>query len=172
MEGVIELPVSEVAERSGVNRGTIYRWWPTSTDLLTDAVAFHWDYRMEPPNTGSWEGDVRWVMTEVSDLAGESVERAIMVAVATGQYPAFNELIMDAWRGSLPQWFAMVERAVTRGEVRPDVDPYGVLTLMMTPFMAMALLGGMGTSDPQRLESMVSMILRATVADGLPLSGH
>ncbi|MGV0780834.1 TetR/AcrR family transcriptional regulator C-terminal ligand-binding domain-containing protein [Mycolicibacterium sp. XJ775] len=170
MEGAVELSVSQVAERSGVNRGTVYRWWPTSTDLLTDAVAFHWDYRMAPPGMGSWEGDVRWVMTEVSELVGEPVERAIMVAVATGKHPDFNELIMDAWRRSLPQWFAMVERAVARGEVRPDVDPYGVLTLMMTPFIAMALLGGMETS-PQRLESLISLVLRATVPN-LPLSGH
>lgn len=163
VEGVIELPVSEVAERSGVNRGTVYRWWPTPADLLTDAVAFHWDYRMDAPDSGSWEGDVRAVMTVVAALVDEPVERAIMVAVTTGQYPAFNELIMDAWRRSLPQWFAMVERGIARGEVRAGVDPYAVLTIMMTPFIAMALLGGGGTSQ-RRLESSIELVLRATAA--------
>jgi AcrR family transcriptional regulator len=162
VEGVVELPVTEVADRSGVNRATIYRWWPAPAHLLADAVAFHWDHRIDAPDTGSWEGDVRAVVTEVAALVDEPVERAIMAAMTTGRYPAFNEVVMGAWRKSLPQWTGMVQRAIDRGEVRPQVDPYSVVRIIMAPLIATALLGEGGTS-PHELELLVDLVLRATV---------
>lgn len=162
VEGKVELPVSEVAERSGVNRGTVYRWWPTAGELLTDAVLFHYDQRIVPPDTGSWDGDVRAVMVAVADLMDEPVERAIMGAMATGRYPALNELMLQAWHNSLPQWIEMVERGVDRGEVRPGTDAEAVLGLMMGPLTLPALFGGGSTSE-QMLESLTELILQATV---------
>jgi AcrR family transcriptional regulator len=161
VEGVVELPVAEVAERSGVNRATVYRWWPTPAELLADAVAFHWDYRIDAPDTGSWEGDVRATMAEAMALVDEPVERAIMAAMATGRYPEFNAVVMDAWQKSLPQWTGMVQRAVDRGEVRPGVDPHTVVNMMLAPLIATALLGRRGTS-PHELELLIELVRRAT----------
>lgn len=161
VEGVVELPVAEVADRSGVNRATVYRWWPTPADLLADAVAFHWDYRIDAPDTGSWEGDVRSAMTEAVALVDEPVERAIMAAMATGRYPEFNAVVTDAWTKSLPQWVGMVERAVDRGEVRPEADPISVVNLMLAPLIATSLLGRRGTS-PHELELLIELVCRAT----------
>ncbi|MGW0664209.1 TetR-like C-terminal domain-containing protein [Streptodolium elevatio] len=158
---MVELPAAEVADRSGVNRATVYRWWPTPADLLADAVAFHWDYRIDAPDTGSWEGDVRSAMTEAVALVDEPVERAIMAAMATGRYPEFNAVVTDAWTKSLPQWVGMVERAVDRGEVRPEVDPISVVNLMLAPLIATSLLGRRGTSL-QDLEMLIELVYRAT----------
>ncbi|WP_436775959.1 TetR-like C-terminal domain-containing protein [Yinghuangia sp. YIM S09857] len=163
VEGMVELPATEVAGRSGVNRATIYRWWPTPADLLADAVAFHWDHRIDPPDTGSWEGDVRAVVTEVAALVDEPVERAIMAAMATGRYPAFSAVVMGAWRKSLPQWTGMVQRAVDRGEVRPEVDPYSVVKILLAPLIATSLLGEGGTS-PHELDQLIDLVCRATTA--------
>ena len=60
---------------------------------------FHYDRRIDPPDTGSWEGDVRAAITETAALVDEPVERALMVAMTTRRYPAFNKLMTDA---SLP----------------------------------------------------------------------
>lgn len=161
VEGVVELPVAEVANRSGVNRATVYRWWPTPVDLLADAVAFHWDYRIDAPDTGSWEGDVRSAMTDAVALVDEPVERAIMAAMTTGRYPAFNAVVTDAWQKSLPQWVGMVQRAIDRGEVRPGVDPHSVVNLMLAPLIATSLLGRRGTF-PHELELLIELVLQAT----------
>jgi AcrR family transcriptional regulator len=164
VEGVVDLPVSEVAERSGVNRGTVYRWWPTTTDLLIDATVFHWDKRLDPPDTGSWEGDVRAVMGRVAALVEEPVERAIIGAVTTGRYPAFTELVNGVWNRSLPDWFEMIDRAVRRGEVRPDVDRDSVVSMMMSPLISRSLFGVSRTS-PEQLEHLIDLVCRATAAD-------
>lgn len=163
VEGVVELPVSEVAERSGVNRGTVYRWWPTPTDLLIDATAFHWNQRLDPPDTGSWEGDVRAVVVLIGALMEEPVERAIIAAVTTGRYPAFSDLVVDVWNQNLPEWWGMVERGIGRGEVRPDVDPDCVVSLMMSPLISRSLFGVSRTS-PQQLEHLIDLVCRATEA--------
>jgi AcrR family transcriptional regulator len=161
VEGIVELPVSEVAERSGVNRGTVYRWWPTPTDLLIDAVAFHWDFRLDPPDTGSWEGDVRAVMELVASLVEEPVERAIFAAVTTGRYPEFAALVVEMWNRALPEWHGMVGRAIGRGEVRPEVDPDSVFSMMMSPLISRSLFGVTRTS-PEQLEGLIDLVLRAT----------
>jgi AcrR family transcriptional regulator len=161
VEGVVELPVSDVAERSGVNRGTVYRWWPTPTDLLIDATAFHWNQHLDPPDTGSWEGDVRAVMALTAALVEEPVERAIISAVTTGRYPAFRDLVVDVWNQSLPAWYGMVERGIGRGEVRPEVDPDTVVSLMMSPLISRSLFGVSRTS-PEQLENLIDLVCRAT----------
>jgi AcrR family transcriptional regulator len=164
VEGVVELPVSEVAERSGVNRGTVYRWWPTPTDLLIDATVFHWDQRLDPPDTGSWLGDVRAVMELTAALVEEPVERAIIAAVTTGRYPAFRDLVVDVWNKSLPEWYGMVQRGIGRGEVRPEVDHESVVSLMMSPLISRSLFGDSRTS-PEQLEHLIDLVWRATRAE-------
>jgi hypothetical protein len=145
-----------------VNRGTVYRWWPTPVDLLNDAVAFHWD-QMVVPDTGSWEGDVRAVITALAGQAEDPVERAIMVAMTTGRYPEFNQFILDVWRRSVPQWVEMVRRAIDRGEVRPEADPHTVLNCMMSPLIATSLIGE-GRISPRELELLIEFVCRATAA--------
>ena len=161
VEGKVELPIAEVAERSGVNRGTVYRWWPTQATLLNDAVSFHWDYRIKAPETGSWAGDVRVVLTELASLADEPVERAIMATWATGRYPDFNHVMMRAWRNARPHWFEMVGRAIGRGEVSPDVDPAIVLSMMMAPHITKSLFEGRAMT-PQEVDMLAILVCRAT----------
>jgi AcrR family transcriptional regulator len=162
VEGLIELPVAEVAERSGVNRGTVYRWWPTPADLLIDATALHWNHRLEPPDTGAWAGDVRAVIFMYAALVDEPVERAIMIAMTTGRYPAFTDLIMDVWRQIAPQWFGMIGRAVGRGEVSAEIDPAMLLHMMLAPAVSVSLFEGRALSSDE-IESLVTLICRATL---------
>jgi AcrR family transcriptional regulator len=111
-EGRVELPIAEVAERSGVNRGTVYRWWPTPTELLDDALAFHARHRTHDPDTGSWAGDVREFITQFAELAVNPIERGIMATMISGRYPSLNEAMMSSYRSDVPHWHAMVGRAI------------------------------------------------------------
>jgi AcrR family transcriptional regulator len=160
-QGKAELPVAEVAERSGVNRGTVYRWWPTPTELLNDALAFHARHRTDAPDTGSWEKDVRVFVTQLADLAVDPVERGIMATMISGRYPAVNETLMNVYRRDLPQWFAMVGRAVGRGEIHPDIDPAILLHMMLSPAVSVSLFEGRALTHKE-IESLVTLVCRAT----------
>ncbi len=160
-EGKVELPIAEVAERSGVNRGTVYRWWPTATELLNDALAFHARHRTEAPDTGAWESDVRALITGLASLAADPVERGIMATMISGRYPSLNDAMMGWYRNDLPNWFAMVGRAIGRGEVDPDVDPAIVLQMMLAPAVSVSLFEGRALTH-QEIDSLVRLVCRAT----------
>src|SRR5450631_87981 len=49
--------VDEISRRSGVAKTTIYRHWPTRTDLLRDACSTL-STPLDTPDTGSFEADV------------------------------------------------------------------------------------------------------------------
>ncbi|VEG47094.1 Putative transcriptional regulator, TetR family [Mycolicibacterium flavescens] len=162
-EGKVELPIAEVAARSGVNRGTIYRWWPTSAALLDDALVFHTRHRTDAPDTGAWESDVRSLIAELTSLAADPVERAIMATVISGRYPSLNDAMMGWFRNDRSQWLAMIERGVGRGEVSADVDPAMVLHMMLAPAVSVSLFEGRALTS-QEIDSLVALVCRATAA--------
>ncbi len=48
-----------VAERAGVSKATIYRWWPTKETLALDALYTEWaTARPAPRDTGSLRDDL------------------------------------------------------------------------------------------------------------------
>jgi AcrR family transcriptional regulator len=50
--------VDEIAERAGVSKATIYRWWPTKETLALDALFHEWETAPSLPDTGSLRGDL------------------------------------------------------------------------------------------------------------------
>ncbi|CRZ16500.1 TetR/AcrR family transcriptional regulator C-terminal ligand-binding domain-containing protein [Mycolicibacterium neworleansense] len=166
-EGKVELPIAEVAERSGVNRGTVYRWWPTSTELLTDALAFHARHRLDTPDTGAWESDVRALVTQLASLAADPVERGIMATMISGRYPSLDNAMMSWYRNDLPHWLAMIGRGIGRGEVSRDVDPAMVLQMMLTPAVSISLFDGRALTRDE-IDSLVTLVCRATTVPRSP----
>lgn len=160
-EGKIDLPIAEVAERSAVHRGTIYRWWPTSTELLDDAIRFHARHRTDAPDTGTWEGDVRALITGLASLAADPVERGLMAAVISGRYPSLSDALMSWFRDDLPQWFAMVDSAIDRGEVCADVDRSALLRMMLAPAVTVSLFDGRAMTADE-IDSLVALVCSAT----------
>jgi AcrR family transcriptional regulator len=55
--GISGVSFEEVSRRSGVAKTTIYRYWPTRSALLFDAV-MEFAPRLQMPATGSTEGDL------------------------------------------------------------------------------------------------------------------
>ena len=48
-----------VAERAGVSKATIYRWWPTKETLALDALYAEWATAVPAPrDTGTLRGDL------------------------------------------------------------------------------------------------------------------
>src|ERR1700761_1847970 len=67
--GVGGFSVDEVARRSGVAKTTIYRHWPTREALVIDACSRISD-EQEVPDTGTLEGDLAAILTNIGHLLG------------------------------------------------------------------------------------------------------
>ena len=57
--GLGAVSMDAVAERAGVSKATIYRWWPTKETLALEALYHEWDTaRPSSRDTGSLRGDL------------------------------------------------------------------------------------------------------------------
>ncbi|WP_394826380.1 TetR/AcrR family transcriptional regulator [Pendulispora albinea] len=120
--GYAGLRVDEIAARSGVNKTTIYRRWPTKDDLVL--AALHWisPYK-HPPNTGSMREDLLAMLRGMAEAAstpkGLAIYRAIQIERAQ---PAFEPLLARLKVELLASRQAIFDRAMERGELPSWTD--------------------------------------------------
>lgn len=153
----------EVAERAGVNRRTIYRWWPTHDLLLAEALEQH-ARDIEVPDTGSLPGDLRAFAQRVAVFAAEPVDLTITRIMVSGLHPEFNQAILDHFAPVMAGWYAMLEGAVRRGEASDHHLPVTVINALVAPLFLAPLTSGEAMSS-ERVDQVVDLILDAVGAD-------
>ncbi|MFE2734892.1 TetR/AcrR family transcriptional regulator [Streptomyces sp. NPDC056723] len=125
--GYEKLTIAGIAARAGVGKDTIYRWWPSKSMVVVDAVLSesHPFHTAPPARTGSVHRDVQnWVHTLARDYvepAGASRVRALTAAAS--EDPATAELLYA--RYTQTQRTVLIDRlqeAADDGELRPDAD--------------------------------------------------
>src|SRR4051794_2877679 len=139
-DGQTDFGPADVALRSGVSRATVYRWWPTKADLLREGLAVHTGRRLDPPDTGSWQGDLRALARQLAAFFSDPVELALDAIMASGSAPDFDALVLETFEPVFAAWRALVDRARQRGDVRADVDPDTVLLSLASPLLVIPLL--------------------------------
>lgn len=166
-EGTIDFTTVEVAERAGVSRRTIYRWWPTQADLLAEALEQHVG-TVETPDTGSWAGDLRAFAHQVAAFAAAPVDLALTRIMATARHPELNEAILTHYAPVLLAWQEMLRRAVSRGEASERHAPDAVLNIVLAPLFLAPLTTGHAPAAAA-VDQVVDLVLDATApGDGPP----
>ena len=93
-EDQLDLGPVEVADRAGVSRATIHRWWPTKEELLREALTLHTSV-LDVPDTGTWAGDLRALATELAAFFSDPTEVSLNAIMASGTHPEFTP---PCWR--------------------------------------------------------------------------
>jgi AcrR family transcriptional regulator len=159
-EGRVDLTPGEVAERSGVSRSTIYRWWPTAADLLRETLAAH-TRRLDVPDTGSWSSDVYALITQLAAFFSDPIERAQNAVMASGLHPEFNAFLLDYFMPIVETWQQVVQRGIDRGEVDPEVEPSAVVSMITSPLLVTTVLERRDPT-PAELAQISKLVIRAT----------
>lgn len=163
-EGRIDFTTVELAERAGVSRKTVYRWWPTQNDLLIEGLSMH-VRQVVSPDTGSWETDVREFAHQVAEYAADPVEVATAALMATRRHPEFGDLVVEQYDTVRQGWQQMVVRAIERGEATNEHPPVAVINTLVSPlFMAPMMLGRQ--ANDEEIERIVKIVLAATRPPG------
>src|SRR6202034_2408276 len=92
--GLSAVSMDAVAERAGVSKATIYRWWPTKETLALDALYTEWAAASPPPaDTGSLRGDLLSLLSPWARLASSRPYGRVIAALLTEAQtdPAFAE---------------------------------------------------------------------------------
>jgi AcrR family transcriptional regulator len=156
-EGRTDFGPADIAARSGVSRATIYRWWPTRTDLLREALSVHTGRRIDPPDTGTWQGDLRGLARKLAAFFSDPAEVAQNAIMASGEAPDYEALVLEIYAPVFDAWRAMIERARSRGELRDDVDADTVLLALASPLLVVPLLfhGTLTATQVRRIADLV-----------------
>lgn len=158
-EGRTTFTTVEVAERAGVNRRTIYRWWPTQDLLLAEALSQH-ARDIEVPDTGSLADDVRAFAQRVAVFAADPVDLTMTRIMVSGSFPEFNQAVIEHFAPIMAGWYAMLERAVERGDASSRHLPETVINSLVSPLFLAPLTGGDALS-PARVDQVVDLVLAA-----------
>ncbi|MFE0136792.1 TetR/AcrR family transcriptional regulator [Streptomyces sp. NPDC059037] len=131
-DGFASMTIEGIAEESGVNKTTIYRWWPSKSALLGAAMIDAPLLELPMPDTGDLRGDLEQLVDNlIKLLTGQpsgSVARAVLGA-ALGD-AGLATYIRDFFADRLAREQAVVDRAVERGELPPGTDTMLLMDLL------------------------------------------
>lgn len=131
--GYAALRIEDVAERSGVNKTSIYRRWPTKVDLVTAAI-WHFTEAPDPPDTGSVREDllhlVRYSAARASTPVGRGIMRMLQLERAE---PDVERVSRELAKVHLAPRRAVIEQAIRRGELPAGTNVELVIELVFAP---------------------------------------
>lgn len=136
------LTVANVARAAGVAETTVYRHWPTPADLAAGAVGHLAEADNPVPDTGTLEGDLRALLSQISELLRRpEVERILRAAAALDTAnPSSVEARKSFWQKRFAGAAVIVERAVQRGELGLDTEPDTLIEYLVAPTYVRLLL--------------------------------
>jgi len=128
------MTMDKVARRAGTNKNAIYRRWPHRAALGIAAYKHLADARTPAPDTGSLRGDALELLRQ-ANATWSSPRGAILrdLLAAAVDEPVLLELLREQAGGSAMNaaWFALLSRAVARGEAPAEAVHPRVATLPM-----------------------------------------
>ena len=134
--GLAATSMDAVAERAGVSKATIYRWWDSKELLALDALYAAWDSRPVTRETGTLRAEMlALVRPWVRLVAAGPSARILTALLAEAQNdPEFGQ----AYRAHFveprrDQARAVFSRAIARGEIPDGVDVEVAIDLLWGP---------------------------------------
>jgi AcrR family transcriptional regulator len=157
-QGVAGTTIEGVAADAGVGKTTIYRRWPTKTDLILAAIS---DIVPpgDPPDTGTMAGDMAALAeTQRRRLAGAGLSGIVPRVLAESMsdpelHRDFVDRVVNPFRDLLRLF---IERGIERGELRPDLEVEPLVDLLHSIPIYKIL---MSRGDPGALEGIPSAYL-------------
>ena len=168
--GLSAVSMDAVAERAGVSKATIYRWWPTKETLALDALYSEWDARPHSRDTGSLRGDLLALLRPWARLASSRPYGRVIAALVTEAQtdPVFaaeyRHRVVEPRRD---QARAIFRRAIERGEIPADTKIEVALDLLYGPLYH-RLLHGHAPLNDRFTQDVIDMALNGI----RPAPGH
>lgn len=158
-QGRVGFSAVEIAQRAGVSRATLYRWWPTHADLLAEALAQH-TRQLDVPDTGDWARDVRSFAHAVARFAADPVELAMARSMASGQHPEFNRAVVANYAPVVAALNRLMDRAPGAQQVAPTIPASTLANTLMAPLFLGPLMTGSAV-PPADVDAVVDLIVAA-----------
>ncbi len=154
--------IEGIAQRAGVGKQTIYRWWSSKGAVVLDALLAE-QTNVELPDTGDFAADLRLVLEatvdEFADPGTSATLRALMIDMQHD--PALSESVMERMLG--PQLEATRRRLVSAqeaGQIAADLDLDVAVEMIFGPIYHRWILQTKPL-DEAYAETLTTLALRA-----------
>ncbi|GAA1388757.1 TetR/AcrR family transcriptional regulator [Pseudonocardia kongjuensis] len=170
--GYAGLSVEEVARRAGTTRPAIYRRWAGKPRLVLAAIAARLDVP-ESPDTGCTLCDfgegLLIFLAEFRTIRPDVLGALYADCAADPDLRAqYMRIVFDPPRAAVG---AMLDRAISRGHLRPDTDRDQILDLLGSLVYQRALFDNAHLSD-REAERLTETLLRGAALDYDALVAH
>ena len=142
-EGFSGVTVEAIAERAGVSKATVYRWWPNRAAVVMEGFLSTVSSEVPFPHTGHAREDIRLHMRRLADAFGGKIGRTVAALIAEGQAdPELAEALRSRWLSvRRAEAREILELGVARGELREDLDPEVAVDVLYGPIYYRMLVG-------------------------------
>ena len=158
-EGFAAVTVEAIAERAGVSKATVYRWWPNKAAVVMDGFLSTVSSEVPFPHTGHAREDLRLHMRRLTEAFGGKMGRTVAALIAEGQAnPELAEALRSRWlsvrRAEVRE---ILELGIECGELREDLDPEVAVDILYGPIYYRMLVGH-GPLDENFAEALADHI--------------
>jgi AcrR family transcriptional regulator len=171
--GLRGLELTDVAERAGVGKSTVYRRWGSVPALVTDLLCDMAETSLPRADTGSLRADLRsnaaLVRRTLSDRRQGRLFKAI-IAAATYD-PRTAEALATFYDRRVTEWSGCVVDAVARGEAPEETDAAAVIRQVSAPLYYQFLTSTkpLTAKDAQRaVDAAIAAIAAGVFVRGKP----
>ncbi|MEA2580235.1 MAG: hypothetical protein QOE83_1127 [Actinomycetota bacterium] len=163
--GLRAMSMEELAERAGVSKATIYRWWDSKDLLAMDALSAAWAPKRDGErDTGSLRGDLLAQFRPwLRQLTDKPYGRVIAGLIAQAQTdPLFAERYRDHFvQPRRDATRPLLLRAMDRVEIAADTDLELALDLLYGPIYHRLLHGHAPLTD-RFIQQVIDAVIAAT----------
>ncbi|ONI80979.1 hypothetical protein ALI144C_20630 [Actinosynnema sp. ALI-1.44] len=141
-DGYAAMTMKGIAERAGVGKQTVYRWWSSKAEILIEAATFDAAHELDVPAAKDSRTDlVAYAETLATFLTTSHAGLAYRALVGEAQHdPKVADLVGSADLLG-PSARAVIERAVARGDIPASANTQDAVTELVGPILYRVLLG-------------------------------
>lgn len=142
--GFEAVTIEKIAERAGVSKATIYKWWANKAAVVMDAFFDAAVVRLPIPDTGSTIDDMIIQVNNLATFLTSREGKVINEIIAAGQ---FDQKLAETYRSiyfrprRLDSRY-ILERGILRGELKKDLDIELIMDLIFGALFYRLLITG------------------------------
>jgi AcrR family transcriptional regulator len=142
-EGFAAVTVEAIAERAGVSKATVYRWWPNRAAVVMDGFLSIVSSEVPFPHTGRAREDIRIHMRRLAEAFSGKIGSTVAALIAEGQSdPELAEALRSRWLSvRRAEAREILKLGIERGELREDLDPEVAVDVLYGPIYYRMLVG-------------------------------
>ncbi|PTQ90611.1 TetR/AcrR family transcriptional regulator [Agitococcus lubricus] len=159
--GYDAMEIPEIAERAGVNKTSIYRRWPTKSELVLDVALARMRIDVPVFDTGNFQHDLTALLKAiVTILKAPFASELLRVLMSRGiNDPTIRALNTKFWEERFSTSAQIVEKAIQRKELAIGTDARLLLEFAASPLYFRWLVLAKPVTD-EDIEQIVRLVMR------------